>query len=610
MQTQNAQWQMIEHSKIKLEQILQTLDNNKRELNNLTESLREDYLTRAYAFAYIIEQNAEVLNSMEELKRIKALLNVDELHVIDENGILFAGTIPKYYGMDFRSTTQTNEFLFLLDNPNTYLIQDIQPNGAEGKLFQYVGVARRDVPGIVQVGFAPIRQLEAQKRNQIDYVLSRVTVDAKNFLFAIDIDKEEIVYHSNLDFTGKKLSELEIDIEGFISSQDKEHVINKKQEYYVWEQYDNLIIGIGTYKSELYKERMKQTIFVAIFLVIICIIVILAINYMLKKVILDGIHSILQGLNKITEGNLDSKLQVTDNPEFQKLSVGINKMVDSILNSTVKVSRVIDIVDLPIGVFEFHKDMERVIATERLRHVMLWSEEEARVLYQDKSKFLAKLDEMKKIFQTEYEDIYKIGENPERWIQIYGTIDIDGTFGVVTDITNHVLEKQILEHERDHDKLTNLKNFYSFKKQVEVLIECKEDLKTAAIVMLDLDCFKGINDNYGHDWGDEYLKICAGFLSAFNGKNGFAARRSGDEFCLFLYKYQSREALLMKIQEFYTFIEKKPILFPDGSYHTLKISSGLAWYLEKDDYNEIMKKADQALYNSKNNGKGMWCQAE
>ena len=102
---------------------------------------------------------------------------MDELHVIDENGILFAGSIPLYFGMDFHTTDQTKEFLSILDDPDSYLVQEIRPNGYEQKVFQYIGVARQDQKGIVQVGMAPTRMLDAQKRNQLDYIFSRVPVD-------------------------------------------------------------------------------------------------------------------------------------------------------------------------------------------------------------------------------------------------------------------------------------------------------------------------------------------------------------------------------------------------------------------------------------------------
>ena len=117
--------------------------------------------------------------------------------MIDEKGILFAGSIPKYFGMDFRDTDQTREFLSILDDPESYLVQDIRPNGYEQKVFQYIGVARKDQKGIVQVGMAPDRMLEAQKRNQLDYILSRMPVDSGSLLFAIGSGEETALVNTD-----------------------------------------------------------------------------------------------------------------------------------------------------------------------------------------------------------------------------------------------------------------------------------------------------------------------------------------------------------------------------------------------------------------------------
>ncbi len=66
--------QMVENSVLKLEQIARTLESNEVELENLKESLDEDYLTRAYAFAYIIQQNPGVLDSQQELEQVAKLI--------------------------------------------------------------------------------------------------------------------------------------------------------------------------------------------------------------------------------------------------------------------------------------------------------------------------------------------------------------------------------------------------------------------------------------------------------------------------------------------------------------------------------------------------------
>jgi len=71
----------------KTEQMIHTLENNQAELMLVRENLDEDYLTRARAAAYVLENQHEISVDTEELQYLAALLNVDELHIIDKNGI-------------------------------------------------------------------------------------------------------------------------------------------------------------------------------------------------------------------------------------------------------------------------------------------------------------------------------------------------------------------------------------------------------------------------------------------------------------------------------------------------------------------------------------------
>ena len=157
---------------IKTDQMIHTLENNSMELRLLNESLDEDYLTRARAAAYVLDHQQEVSLNVSEMQYLADLLNVDELHVIDENGIIAAGSVSQYVGIDMADHKQTRAFLAILesDDPDAFLIQETQPNAAENKIMKYIGVARKGEKGVVQVGLQPIRQLEAQSRNTYDYI--------------------------------------------------------------------------------------------------------------------------------------------------------------------------------------------------------------------------------------------------------------------------------------------------------------------------------------------------------------------------------------------------------------------------------------------------------
>ena len=67
-------------------------------------------------------------------------------------------------------------------------------------------------------------------------------------------------------------------------------------------------------------------------------------------------------------------------------------------------------------------------------------------------------------------------------------------------------ERLRIEHERDYDTLTGLYNRRAFKRESESIFGRRKKIRHAAFIMLDLDNLKYINDTFGHDWGDEYIR--------------------------------------------------------------------------------------------------------
>lgn len=103
--------------------------------------------------------------------------------------------------------------------------------------------------------------------------------------------------------------------------------------------------------------------------------------------------------------------------------------------------------------------------------------------------------------------------------------------GVIENVTNTIVEKNVIEYERDHDALTGLLNRRAFIRIMNSLFENEiNKIKIAALLMLDLDNLKYINDNYGHEIGDNYISKAAETFVNSTPENTIISRISGDEF--------------------------------------------------------------------------------
>lgn len=153
-----------------------------------------------------------------------------------------------------------------------------------------------------------------------------------------------------------------------------------------------------------------------------------------------------------------------------------------------------------------------------------------------------------------------------------------------------------------HDALTGLPNRFNFDQQLEKIIS-KGEQDRCAILCLDLDRFKAVNDTYGHQAGDTVIKKVSDRIAAKVGNAGIAARIGGDEFIILLHDRLDRDHVLMLCD---TMIESvcEPIAFEGGSA-SIGASIGVAWW--PDDAltaKTVIRSADEALYRAKENGRG------
>ncbi|MDN3617064.1 diguanylate cyclase domain-containing protein [Vibrio gallaecicus] len=180
-----------------------------------------------------------------------------------------------------------------------------------------------------------------------------------------------------------------------------------------------------------------------------------------------------------------------------------------------------------------------------------------------------------------------------------------GEFDMVltlSDLSN-VKEMERLEHLAHHDALTGLANrSHLYKTLDEVVSSSQYSDNHFAVLYLDLDGFKEVNDTYGHDAGDEMLRQVASRLLSQVRSGDLVARLSGDEFVLII-KSTNKE-MMSALAERLLIIITEEVMYKGRS---LKVGASIGINLVEDDERDldlILKAADQAMYQAKSKGKG------
>jgi diguanylate cyclase (GGDEF)-like protein len=171
------------------------------------------------------------------------------------------------------------------------------------------------------------------------------------------------------------------------------------------------------------------------------------------------------------------------------------------------------------------------------------------------------------------------------------------------DITERKRAQEKLQYQAFHDSLTNLPNRAFFNEQLAIaLANAKRNRNLMAVMFLDLDGFKNINDTFGHAIGDRLLQSFAKRLSACLRGGDTLSRWGGDEFTILLPQIRSAEDTIRLAQRILNEL-KQPFEISENQPY-VKSSIGIALYPQDgQDAETLVKHADAALYRAKEQGR-------
>ncbi len=301
-------------------------------ISELTENLDIEYISKANAFAEMIRLNPAIIDDAAELERIREMLEVDELHVTDEKGVIYWGTVPGYFGFDFSTSEQTKPFLPILNDSTLEIAQEAQPNGTEGKLFQYISVSRQDKSGIVQIGMEPVRLTETLADSQPNVILGNIKVGTNGTIFAVRKADLTVAAFYNEEYIDKNISELNLTEDSFKSKVGRSgnFVFSGSSFFTRVIETDDYYIASLIPTSEVMGEAALLTgVVVLLALIVIAVLTIIVVRAVDKNII-NGMTEIGAAVKAIGEGESDVVVDVRTCEEFSVLSDGINGMIQHI----------------------------------------------------------------------------------------------------------------------------------------------------------------------------------------------------------------------------------------------------------------------------------------
>lgn len=294
--------------------------------------------------------------------------------------------------------------------------------------------------------------------------------------------------------------------------------------------------------------------------------------------------------------------------EVDRFAETITQLNKELVTNSTKFLRIMDMASVEIGGYELRTDTGSVFVTDNFFSLLGMPEVQGNQLSVRRfEETLKGIREKNACAHTAEGDELLTVQQPDgvRYIMLRSTIEGHAKIGLAEDVTATVLERKRIEHERDYDILTGLYNRQAFSRVCTELFAVPERMGVAALLMMDLDNLKHINDTYGHEWGDQYIRRTGQCLRENTPAGTVCARLSGDEFLVLFHGYHSRDEVRQKIDILSRAMQLNVALLPSGNALHISLSGGIAWYPDDgQDWETLKKYADFAMYQVKHADKG------
>lgn len=184
---------------------------------------------------------------------------------------------------------------------------------------------------------------------------------------------------------------------------------------------------------------------------------------------------------------------------------------------------------------------------------------------------------------------------------------IENYFAIVSDITEKHITQQKLYFYANFDSLTKLPNRHSFYEKLKsIAASSKRNQTKFALIYIDLDDFKKINDSLGHDYGDKLLIIFSSIIKRHLRQNDIFARVGGDEFVIIMDNIKSINSVLRLFNRILKSLHE-PIEIKHHQNYKINASFGISIFPDDStQIDELVKFADLAMYESKTLGKNRY----
>ena len=358
----------------------------------------------------------------------------------------------------------------------------------------------------------------------------------------------------------------------------------------------SVYVGAVCYHSEL-AELSRSTIVMVAGVYLLSIVIAIIFSYIAIWMVLKPIKKLQEDIT--CQNPEEVHFRESGIEEIDRIHQALNDMAAKLEQSYSRYSFTLESAGEKVGSFEYQEGGSRVkLSSSILQLLDIGSDRMGSDGCLDYDVWEDILGGLERVMELEDGFSYTDRACNTRAVSIRQRHEEHGVFGIVIDKTDAYMEILRLRNISQHDQLTGLYNASYLKKEGQKILDGNRS-RVNALVFCDLDNLKFVNDNYGHEMGDHYLKAMTDLLTGIAfGEQCMAVRLSGDEFVLFFYGYSDRKTIEDKVRSGYE--GRSSIQLPDGTSRRINASIGLAFaQRESESMEDLINRADRAMYRVK-----------
>jgi len=322
---------MSQLSESKLNEIKNLIFDSKIEESVKRSEIRKSYIQKARIVAGVIKQNPSSVSNNSFLFELASSLEVDEIHITDENGIIRWGTVANFFGFDLASDEKMKPFLEGFTNAAYEYAQEPTARSIDNSLYQYAGVGRLDKQGIVLIGASAYKMLNQLKDMDIASIAKGAVFGADGMVMIVDKNTDVIIGHKYDAVQGQKAADFDWG-KRIRESEAGEftYSLDGIESFMKYQNTGDIILCTTIPTSEFTSGLANMLTFSVIISVTALVLCALIIFLLLKINITNEIAKLLKLIKAIGEGDLTKSVNIKSSKELSILSEGINLMTNSL----------------------------------------------------------------------------------------------------------------------------------------------------------------------------------------------------------------------------------------------------------------------------------------